>query len=91
MRRLLQKSMTDYRNLTAAVTGMWDKLQPHILPEAAPAIGLLSANTAPVQFVEIMTASILETLDVYERQRRANTPPRAVAQRLIERPTTIRS
>ena len=73
--------MTDYRDLTASVTGMWDKLQPHMLPRAMPAIGLLSANTAPVQVVEIMTASILTTLDVYERQMNVKTPQRAAAQR----------
>lgn len=66
--------MKNYRDLTAAISGMWDKLQPHLLPGAIPAIGHPSLNATPVQFVGTMTTAILDTLDVYERDRSVKEP-----------------
>lgn len=73
LRRLLQKSMKNYRDLTAAINGMWDKLEPRLLPGAIPAIGHPTANAAPAQLVERMTTAILNTLDMYERGRNVKT------------------
>jgi hypothetical protein len=69
LRRLLQKSMKNYRDLTAAINGMWDKLQPRLLPVAGE-MTLHSANARPVRFVERMTTAIIQTLDSYEYERR---------------------
>jgi hypothetical protein len=67
MRRLLQKSMTNYRDLTTAIMRMWTRLQPRMLPGTVPEMNQPRPNGTPVVFVEMMTAAILRTLDAHER------------------------
>ena len=74
LRRLLQKSMKNTRDLTAAVIDMWDKLQPRLLPGTIPAIDHPSINATPVRFVRTMTTALLHTLDMYERGGNVKTP-----------------
>jgi hypothetical protein len=66
LKRALHRSMADYRDLAAAIAGMWAKLNPR-LPPAAALPNPKPIN--PVRELEVITQATLQTLRAYERAR----------------------
>jgi hypothetical protein len=65
LHRLLQRTMRNYRDVTAAIDQMCANLQPHLLPGTLPDTDHHTVRT-PVQQVEMITGAVLKTLYMYE-------------------------